>query len=210
LFRSSFECEGGKVSIGDGNVRGEFEPTRYQEGRDFRDLVHRAVTNRFLAQQVQTHEHFDLSAAAMTCEHADGRRDVTAFIEPLALKLSVGQIDVVLTDAQGNIVQDTKAERLAKQEKFRTDVADLLPADLTLKRMLQSFNTALRDKDNLFIHLYEIREALTSEFGDGRQARETINLSQSQWSRFGRLANEDPLQEGRHRGNHVTLRRATS
>jgi hypothetical protein len=49
------------------------------------------------------------------------------------------------------------------------------------------------------------------EFGDEREARESLGISETKWDKLGTLANTDPLQQGRHRGRHLgSLRGATS
>lgn len=206
----TFSFSGGEITISEGEVKGEFDGSNYDQGQDFRDQLHEQVTNVFLAQQVQARRHFQLSSASMAREHSDGRRCITAFLESGKFTLSGGQIDMVVTNAKGKIIKDPKAERLQKQQNFRDNVSNLLPGDLTLKRMLQSFQNALSDTDNLFIHLYEVREALTSEFGSESSVKTDLGVSATDWSNFGRLANNEPIHEGRHRGKHKALRPANS
>jgi hypothetical protein len=200
---------GGQISITDGKVRGEFDQSHFDLGSEFRDLVHANVSTVFLAQQVQVHKVFKLSKASMEREHADGRRDFIGFVDSAQCTISGGSADIIVRNSDGNIIQDTKAERLKKQKDFRDAAANMTPNDLVLKRMLQSFRNALTDSENLLIHLYEIREALTSDFGGEAIVKRTLSLSSADWSSFGQLANNEPVQEGRHRGKHVGLRPAT-
>lgn len=199
----------GSVVIDDGLVRGEFKGSNYDLGSDFRDAVHDTLALVFQAQQVQSHQEFTLSSPAMLREYPEGRRDITVFAELFRLELSMGRGDFLLKDASGDVTQDTKAERLAKQDALRSDILYLSPTDLPIKRMLQSFQNALADKDNLFIHLYEVRESLISEFGGHGPAKSAVGVSSSDWAKFGRLSNNEPVLEGRHRGNHDNLRSAT-
>ena len=199
---------GGEISIADGKVLGEFDGHYYDQGQEFRELVNIHVHAVFLAQQVQVHQDFKLSDASMAREHSDGRRDVTVFVEPITIKIKGGRVDIVTRNADGEVVRDTRAERLQKQQEFREKIAELPPNDLALKRMLQSFRNALADRDNLLIHLYEVRETLTSEFDSEANAKTALSVSAADWSRFGRLANNEPIQEGRHRGKHAGLRPA--
>lgn len=199
----------GQISISKGGVRGEFDGSCYDQGLEFRERIHAHVSSVFLAQQVQVPQYFKLSVASMAREYADGRRDVTAFIEPIRLKISMGRADVIIRSADGEIVQDTRAERLQKQQDFRESVAALAQGNDVLKRVLQSFSTALSDPDNLLIHLDEIRETFKTEYGSDKSAQEALNVTSKSWSRFGALANNEPLKEGRHRGRHRKLRPAT-
>jgi hypothetical protein len=201
-----FDCSDGKIEIKNGKVRGAFDASLYEQGRDFRDQVHEAVLSHFLAQQVQNDKPYSLSSASMSREYADGRRDVTAFGNSLQIKVSLSKPDVVIRDAAGNIVSDTKADRLKRQKEFREKVSLLRPNDGTLRRILQSYNNALADPENILIHLYEIRDAIAVEYETEAAAKTAVNASSSDWSKFGRMANNDPLLEGRHRGKHTGLR----
>jgi hypothetical protein len=200
---------GGQISISDGEVRGEFDQSYFDQSWEFRDKVHAHVSTVFLAQQVQVHKVFTLSKASMAREHADGRQDIIGFLEPVHSTISAGSADIIVRNSDGKIIQDTKAERLKKQKDFRDAAANMTPNDPVLKRMLQSFGNALKDSENLLIHLYEIREALTSDFGGEAIVKKTLSLSSADWSSFGQLANNEPVQEGRHRGKHAGLRPAT-
>lgn len=212
FFEEGFEFElpEGKVSAAKGRVKGVFGSDYYDQGRKFREYAHARIADVFMAQQVQVHHEFELSEASMMRLHKDGRREVMAFPETIRIKVSLGCGDLVVRNADGEIVQDTRAERLQKQEAFRSKVVSLAQDDLALKRMLQIFRTALSDTDNLLIHLYEVREALVSEYGGEANVMKALNVSLIDWKWFGRLANNEPVKEGRHRGKHQELRPATS
>ncbi|MGE3586025.1 MAG: hypothetical protein AB7G24_14645 [Novosphingobium sp.] len=198
----------GLIEIGEGKARGEFDAVRFDEGEAFWKPMHGFLESAFLAQQIQVHLSYTLAQPALARVHPDGRRDVSLFVESAVMVMSVGTVDIIVRDANGNITSDSKAERLGKQAQFRADVGRILPHDIALKRMLQSFRNALEDRDNLLIHLYEIRETLSAEFSGEKAAREAVSVSSGDWSKFGRLANEEPLLEGRHRGKHAALRKA--
>jgi hypothetical protein len=204
-----FTWSGGEVRIEGGRVRGTFDPEYYTQGREFRDAAHEIVLGRFQAQQIQTQTLFDLSPASMSREHGDGRRDVTAFMETAKVSLTGHPVDIVLRDAEGNVVEDTKATRTIKHRRFGESVIDLLTTDPTLKKIMNSFDKALRDKGNLLVHLYEIRDAISKEYGSEKNARNSVKVTGADWSKFGRMVNDDPLLEGRHRGKHTGLRNCT-
>lgn len=83
--------------------------------------------------------------------------------------------------------------------------------DKTAKAILSSFNEATNDPDNELVHLYEIWEALTSKFGGEKNALSELNISQRERVTLTKLANNEPLRQGRHRGKHIEgLRDATS
>src|SRR5262245_48726103 len=48
--------------------------------------------------------------------------------------------------------------------------------------------------------LYEIRDALKTKFRGKSGAINALRIAESQWNRLGDLANDQPLNQGRHRG----------
>lgn len=60
------------------------------------------------------------------------------------------------------------------------------------------------------VHLYEIRDSLSDRFGGGKRVEQELGISAAEWSDFGKLANNEPVREGRHRGKDLgILRNAT-
>lgn len=211
FFEEPYELpfEGGAITVADGKARGNFDGALYVQGREFRDSADRFLRNAFLAHQVQVHQSFSLTLPTMACEQSDGRTDVTIFPDSAVLTMSASSPDIKHVAADGTVLVDTRAERLERHATFRAAIVKLLSFDTALKRMLESYNNALSDRDNLLIHLHEVRETLSGEAGTDRAARELTGVSSSDWSKFGRLANDEPLLEGRHRGKHSALRKAT-
>src|SRR5262249_2242415 len=111
-------------------------------------------------------------------------------------------------DSQGNVVKDSKAERLADERRFR-DQCQRHAEDQLLKELMTSFNQAVLDPADMMTHLYEIRDALRRQFGSEQTARNALGLTSSDWSDLGRIANSEPIEESRHRGSHADLRPAT-
>lgn len=64
---------------------------------------------------------------------------------------------------------------------------------------------------NELVHLYEIRDALAKRFGGEKGARSALGITRAQWSELGRLADAEPILQGRHSGAHFgSLRDATA
>ena len=60
------------------------------------------------------------------------------------------------------------------------------------------------------MHLYEIRDALCTKFKGEHPTRAALGIGRTEWSRFGALCNDEPLRQGRHRGQKAgALRDAT-
>ena len=74
----------------------------------------------------------------------------------------------------------------------------------------RDYRAAIDEPEIELVRLYEIRDALAKHFGGEHEARKALNLSAGEWSRLGYLANEAPLNQGRHRGKQAgELRDAT-
>jgi hypothetical protein len=84
------------------------------------------------------------------------------------------------------------------------------PEDSLLDSLRASHVSALNDPDNELVYLYEQREALAKKFGGESKARKALSISITEWSRFGQLANNEPLSQGRHRGKFMEERRSAT
>lgn len=63
-----------------------------------------------------------------------------------------------------------------------------------------TYPAAVKYPENELVHLYEIRDTLSKLFNGKKPACKALCLSASHWSRLGKLANDEPLKQGRHRG----------
>lgn len=198
------------MTIDNGKVEARIGPAAYDQKHKMRDELHDTLNDRFLGVQLLTHKTYELSKASMYRLHPDGRRDVTVFAEPCVIGVSVGTPDIVVKDKYGNIVSDSRRDRIEKKKELAELVEKYRSQDQVLASMLASYKMAVTDPDNELVHLYELRDALSAKFGGKSAALTTLAISDTQWSRLGRLANIDPLRQGRHRGKKVgKLRDAT-
>lgn len=83
--------------------------------------------------------------------------------------------------------------------------------DPTAQKLLECYYAALRDPADELVHLYEIWEGIVKAFSGDKKgmhsARKALNIHEG---RLSRLANNEPLKQGRHRGCHLhDLRDAT-
>ena len=120
--------------------------------------------------------------------------------------VSGGQADFVHRDAAGNVLRDTKAERIAEHVAMLDAVAPKLARSATLRELLRSYSRCVSDPSNELVRLYEIRDALATHYGGEQNACTALNISRPEWRRLGVLANVEPIEQGRHRGQHVAGR----
>jgi hypothetical protein len=191
------------VTIGNGEIQARIDPTVYDADPAIRDRLHNDLHSRFLGVQVVTHRPFELSRSGMSRVHPDGRRD--RFLEVrIEAKSTTGAVDVQIIDKDRNIIRDSKRERIDEEQKYAALVS-AHSGDTILASLLQSNDKAANDPENELVYLYEIRNALSTNFGDDRKARTALSITKSQWSRFGNLCNNEPLRQGRHRGEALGI-----
>jgi len=127
----------------------------------------------------------------------------------MSVKGTVGTVDL-RHDKDGNIIANSKRDRIEKEKRLAELIASYLHRDTLLASLLRSQTAAVHDPDNELVHLYEIRDALGKKFGGEPAARTALGFSGAKWSRLGNLCNEEPLRQGRHRGKTgESLRDAT-
>ena len=198
------------IIIENGRIEARIDPTAYDQEHRMRDELHEALNDRFLGVQLLTHKQYELSKASMHRLHPDGRKGVTIFAEPIAIKITGHSADVIMKDKDGNIIGDTRRDRIEKKKELAELAEKYRSKDQVVGSILKSYKSAITDPDNELVHLYEIRDALSSRFEGEGTARTTLGISNSKWSRLGKLANDEPLRQGRHRGKKVgELRDAT-
>lgn len=198
-----------EMVIDRGKVEARIKPEVYQKNANMREDLHHALNDRFLGVQLLTRKTYELSKACMYRLHSDGRKDVTLCVESCEIVSFVGAVDLIVRDKDGNVVSDSKKERIKKKKELAELVEKYRKKDATLSSLLKSHQMSVNDPNNELVHLYEIRDALSKKFGGESAAHDALNISSTQWSRFGQLANNEPLKQGRHRGKFESLRDAT-
>jgi hypothetical protein len=208
----TIEGNGYVLVIGDGKAKANIQPDVYDQNPAIIDRIEQELLTRFRAEQLIENRSFQLSGKSnVTLQTKGGGKIIRMKMAARAITLT-RDIDIIVQDADGNIITDTKQERINQKQRLSTLIAKHAPSDPTLDSMLKSTEKSFTDPGNLLIHLYEVRDALKKRF-DGKEdrARIAIGISKNRWSELGRLANEAPLKQGRHRGSNVgNLRDATN
>jgi hypothetical protein len=163
-----------------------------------------------LVRQLQVHRICEVESPPRIYQHAEGRRSGGIRLGAACVVVSGGQADLVHRDGAGNILRDTRAERIAEHAAMLDAVAPKLALSTTLNGLLTSYSRAVSDGSNELVHLYEIRDALATHYEGEQNARAALSISRSEWQRLGVLANVEPLEQGRHRGGHVSGRRVAT
>lgn len=176
------------------------------------DDVEREVSNCLAVRQLLAHRPFAINGPRIVQHQTGGGRNAVAMVKVGAHTVSsIGHADVVTRDETGQVVRDTRAERIIADYEFISAVLPAAMKSAPLSAMLYSFGQAVRDPGNELIHLYEIRDAAVQHFGTKEAAKTALRISKAEWSVLDRLANEEPIREGRHRGRRMgDLRSATA
>jgi hypothetical protein len=164
------------------------------------------------ARQLLTHQPYELDERPRTAQiKSDGNRNVSLHMGVNTLIVEGYAPDRVVKDATGNVIQDTRAERIVEHQAFITRFSEAAMKDPLVGELRKSYTAAVNDPSNELIHLYEIREALKKRYGnDERAARQGLGMTTAEWKVLGRLGDAVPIKQSRHRGAYVgALRPAT-
>lgn len=206
----SIKGEQYEMKIDGGKVEARMKAEVYDQNQNIRDALNETLNGRFLGNQLLTHKPYQLSKPSMYKLHPNGQKDYHEFGEPAVIVMSVGSSDILVTDKDGKVVVDTRKDRIEKKKNLSELVEKYRATNSIVAALVGSYHAAVMDPDNELVHLYEIRDALTVQFGGGDAVRNTLSINRDEWSRFGYIADKAPVKQGRHRGRNVgVLRDAT-
>lgn len=191
--------EGGDLEIRDGVAIAKIDPKIYHADNSIPEVLTRKIESRLHAVQIMTHKYYELSPSR-TDIRDDGKKNHYLEVESCVTTTNIGQVEIVVTDKDGNIIADTKRDRLDKQNRFACLVDKHRQSDAVLDQMLTSYQESVKDPHNELVHLYEIRDSLVVKFGSKKNAIRELDITNAQWDEIGQLANALPLKQGRHRG----------
>ena len=172
--------------------------------------IQQLVENLCAFRQVQVHREYKVEGHSI--HQCAGERKSLTVCPPgfaAATRLGVPGVDTTARDAAGNLVRDTKAERIAK-DTLELDLSVAKRASPLLRSAMESYGRAVSDPSNELVCLYEVRDLLAKHYDGEDKARKALNITAKDWARLCRLANDAPIEQGRHRGKHAAdLRPAT-
>lgn len=131
------------------------------------------------------------------------RRNIIMRVKPGSITLTPGRVDFVRTDPDGRVIQDTRRDRTSTQRSELDDLSAKAARSPVLQYLLSSFSAAMCEPAVEFVRLYDVRDGLSSFYGSDEVAKRALEIGRKDWSEFGRLANDEPILEGRHNGKHA-------
>lgn len=193
-----------------GTVRADVPP-RESSSRLLVDRLSVIAEAEVVARGIATHREISFARVPRVNEY-DEQGNCTARItvsDVARVTVSAPSADVQVISGDGTVIRDTRAERLARHERFARELAPKLPKSALLRDLAAIYGRAVADPSDEFVHLYEIRDRMSTEFGSDSKARDALRLSKTEWDRIGILANRRPTTVGRHRGEFLELRPPT-
>lgn len=208
----TIEIQDYNISINNGIATAIISPEFYDSREDLRNEFHEKIIDRFLGVQCINFKKFNITKPTIMHRlYSDGRKDITIFSEPFEVRVTMSaSFETMITDKNGNILTDTKSEKIKLESHIAKLSAKYRRYDPVANSILKSFNAAVNDPDNEFVYLYEIIESLSGRFENEKGLRDALGVSKTYIGKLRKLANAEPVTQGRHRGKSPgQLRTAT-
>jgi len=173
-------------------------------------LIAEDLEDFFLVRQLRQRRSYKLQQGPPSIQQHGVGGGTTVTVEASDAAASVANPDVLIQDQAGNVLADTRAARIAKDTAMLDAITSKLAKSPLLRGMLKSYRQSIADPANQLFHLYEVRDALAKYYSGENDARKALNISGADWRYIGRLADHEPIEQSRHRGQHPDRREATA
>ncbi len=196
------------IEIEAGHITARMSADLFDSEPGLRDSLTKELNYYFLGAQLIRRQAFDIHGGAINRVWPDGRRDTTLVVHAAYQMMITDHADIISTNDKG-VVHDTRRDRIEAAKNLAELSACYCETDPTARKILDSFDDAVRDPGNELVYLYEVWEALGQKFGSQGKAKAALHIDQ--WRRLRHLACNLPLNQGRHRGLFAArLRDATA
>lgn len=204
----NLDFDGVKIHFVNGEITIHTDELSLQDNPFFVTNAEKTIRNFLNGISIYSHASYKLSRKPTKRFDKDGSIKQTAVIKSIVGEVTVSShVEFQVTDKDGNVIRDSKKERIEEKKTWGYLVSR---ADDQTQKLIDSYLNAINDKENEAVHLYEIRDFVSKKLGGNEKARKKLSISKSDWNLLGKVANELPILEGRHRGKHFDkLRKAT-
>ena len=203
-----------KMAIKKGKVEVHIDLLAYNQESNIHKRLYEKINNIFKARLLINSESFKIYRGSIVhIYYANGTKGVKILTEPAKAYAEGSKplINSVVKDDKGNVIRDSRKERIDNNKGLIDLVSRCESKDSFAVSLLDCLDRAVNNEKHELVHLYEIREALVNKFGNQQSVRQSLGISRNDWSRLGELANDLPLMQGRHVGKKIEeLRDATS
>lgn len=125
------------LKISNGIAIAHIDPETFENNSSISDELAKIIENRLYAVQVLTHKEFSLGKPSRSDLREDGKRNIFVEVDSCKISISCGTVDLIMKDKEGNIISDTKQDRLEKQKWFAETVDKYRSVDSTLDYILK-------------------------------------------------------------------------
>ena len=115
----TLERPGYTTTIKEGRIEVAFHDPEPLPDFNLQNAISREVSQVFQAQMILTAKPWEMTGLTLKRRYPDGTADVWVNASSVLAVASVGGISVVIKDADGNVIKDTRAERLTEHRAFR-------------------------------------------------------------------------------------------
>ncbi|TPG94638.1 hypothetical protein EAH72_17000 [Pseudomonas caspiana] len=192
-----FEKYGGKMVAQDGRAKAEFDECDYRADTDLAGKLLQALQAKIAPIERRKHRAAQFSTLpTLTVMRSDGVSEV--YLEGNA-SVTITEHLVLQLIRDGVVIVDSAQER-ADEEMRQGEKLERHADDALLSRMLASHRNAMNDRNDEFVHLYEILDALEKKFGKLHRVADALAFDVSRLRAFQACCNT-PTTASRHRGN---------
>ncbi|PKL81756.1 MAG: hypothetical protein CVV24_13660 [Ignavibacteriae bacterium HGW-Ignavibacteriae-3] len=163
------------------------------------------IESHFISRMIENRIDYTIKEGATIIEHDDGHTEVILKPETITITVTLPNPKVKITgfDKDGNINYDSEEEERKKQQEFLSKIQNVLDKDEIVPHIIESYKNSIRFPKEELIYLYEIIDALQTYFKGKSEAIGRLKISTEDWSELGRICNNLPLKQGRHRGQMI-------
>lgn len=162
------------VEIQNGIAKASFSKEQVLEcnPHDLQNFLTRELEGIFKSQHFICRETFTLEKSGIHELHSDGHR---RYLASACIRVDGANAvcrQFLIEDENGNIIYDSLLEKEKYENFIRQTTQRFIRDDFCLRWILESYRKSLQDTENRFIHLYDIKEAISSrlqEYGAGKQ-----------------------------------------
>lgn len=205
--------EAGKVEVRVSLVSYDREVFEKNE-KLFLDDLTRSLARRMKGAEMRNFKPFTLSRPTITFP-PDKPRNITLHVEVGDYVYITDQLDMVHTDAVGNVLSDSRQQRIDEVTLFSDLVDKYAGMNFSLDKMFESIQNASRNPDREFDYLYEVSDALRILFTTYNHQQKPNNPAVKEickeigicftgtWKKLGDITNDPKYSQSRHGGKRL-------
>ncbi len=104
------------MTIVAGKVTAKIDFDVFTSNPSMREDLHNALNSRFLGVQLISHHAYELSSSKKFHLHPNGQKDIFIELSSASMLMTAGHLDFVHTDKDGNVISDSRRDRIEKKK----------------------------------------------------------------------------------------------